>query len=105
MTKKEIQNILTKEMNNACHRANNYSSCEFNGVSEYSYYRGLADGYLKAKEIVDNIEIDKFLIYLAGALAEGVLCNWDYDGLKKQAKELTDICKPYLYGQDNNTCK
>ena len=56
MTKKEAQNILTKKMSNALNRANDYSSITLNGVCEYNYYRGLADGYLKAKEIVGNID-------------------------------------------------
>lgn len=56
MTKKEIQNILTKKMRNALDRAYNYSATFFNGGNEYHYYRGLAEGYKKAKELVGNID-------------------------------------------------
>lgn len=56
MTKKEVQNILTKKMNNALNRASNYSSITLNEVCEYNYYRGLADGYRKAKELIGNID-------------------------------------------------
>ena len=111
MTKKEIQNILTKKMRNALNRANDYSSINLDRINEYHYYRGLADGYLKAKELVGNIDNKdanntiKYLAYFASVLAEGVLEEWNEDDLKEQAKELANKCNPYLYGKNSKVCK
>lgn len=56
MTKKEAQNLLRIKMNYALDRANSYSSVTLNGISECNYYKGLAEGYKKAKELVGNID-------------------------------------------------
>ena len=53
---KQVQDLLTKKMNNAKKMANEAQEISIKGITDFSYYSGLAEGYRKAKEIVGQLK-------------------------------------------------
>ena len=57
-TLKQIQDLLTKKMRNAEELADGIKQFNVKGLSDYSYYSGIAEGYRKAKGIIGKLNKD-----------------------------------------------